>query len=73
VTGVAADPAVKFEDAPRGERALILIEANGRAYRVYSLSVVELAAEGTAASPSPTPSASAPASPGPPSAPFFLD
>ncbi|MDT5036225.1 MAG: hypothetical protein QOE03_1410 [Micromonosporaceae bacterium] len=73
VTGVAADPAVKFEDTPRGERALILMEANGRAYRVYSLSVVELAVDGTPSAPSPTPSASTSANPAPPTAPFFLD
>jgi hypothetical protein len=73
VTGVAADPAVKFSDPPRGERALIMMEANGRAYRVYSLSVVEMVPEGTPASPSPSPSAATSTSPAPPTAPFFLD
>jgi hypothetical protein len=69
VSWVVANPAVRFDDPPRGERGLILMEANGRTYRVFSLSVVELTPE----TPSPAPSASTAPQQQPPTAPFFQD
>jgi hypothetical protein len=72
VTRVVADPSVRREDPPRGERGPIMIEANGHAYRVFSGSVDEYTPLDT--SPAPSPAASgAPAKQSQPSAPFFLD
>jgi hypothetical protein len=73
LTRVVADPLIRPEDPPRGQRGAIMIEANGRTYRVYSGSVDEWPPD-PAPSPVPSPSASvAPPKQSPPSAPFFLD
>jgi hypothetical protein len=70
VTRVAALPAVRAADPPRGERGLILLEANGRSYNVFSASVEEVSPEPPA--PIPTPSTT-PAKQPVPTSPFFLD
>jgi hypothetical protein len=70
VARVVAEPVIRLDSDPdRGERGQIMIEANGRAYRVYSGSVDEWPSD---PSPAPAPSGSS-AKQSPPSAPFFLD
>jgi hypothetical protein len=75
VTRVVAEPPVHRDNPPRGERGPIMIEANGRTYRVFSGTVDEWPPE-TSSTPSPSPSPSASAAPAKQSlssAPFFLD
>nr|WP_240948169.1 LpqB family beta-propeller domain-containing protein [Planosporangium mesophilum] len=71
VTRVVADPMVRLDSDPDrgGERGQIMLEANGRAYRVYSTSVDEWPQDPPTG---PAPSG-APAKQSPPSAPFFMD
>nr|WP_240939997.1 LpqB family beta-propeller domain-containing protein [Planosporangium flavigriseum] len=72
VARVVADPSVRRDDSSRGERGPIMIEANGRAYRVFSGSVEEYTLPEPSAAPSPSPSGSSAKQPMS-SAPFFLD
>jgi hypothetical protein len=70
VTRVVADPTVRPSDPTRGERGQILLEANGRTYNVFSLSVEEFNLDTPAPAPS---SSSGPGRQSLPTAPFFLD
>jgi Lipoprotein LpqB beta-propeller domain/Sporulation and spore germination len=69
VTRVVAHPVVRPSDPPEGQRGLMMLEANGHSYNVYSESVVDLATDPAFASPSPAPGKEPP----PATAPFFLD
>jgi hypothetical protein len=71
VSRVVAQPSVRFDQPSAGERGLVLLEAGGRIYRVYSESV-EASADVPmpVGSPSPSPSPAA-GKDQPPGAPFF--
>ncbi len=68
VARLVADPVIHSSDPPEGQRGLMMLEANGHSYTVYSESVVDLATDPASASPSPAPGEEPPAT-----APFFLD
>lgn len=74
ITQVVADPVIRPNDPPEGQRGLMMLEANGHSYNVYSSnaysgSVVDLSTDPAFASPSPAPGKEPPAV----TAPFFLD
>jgi hypothetical protein len=69
VARVVADPVIHPSDPPEGQRGVMMLEANGHSYNVYSGSVVDLATDPAFASPSPAPGKDPP----PATAPFFLD
>ena len=69
VARVVADPVIHPSDPPEGQRGVMMLEANGHSYNVYSGSVVDLATDPAFASPSTAPGKEPP----PATAPFFLD
>lgn len=69
ITRVVAHPVIRPSDPPEGQRGLMMLEANGHSYNVYSESVVDLATDSSFASPSPAPGKQPPSI----TAPFFAD